>query len=64
MDPSENADFAECVENSGFVFVVLKAETIRLMGDKVLAIRVMNSTRHAVRSRLGPSATQQPEESL
>jgi acetyl-CoA carboxylase biotin carboxylase subunit len=34
---SENADFAERVESSGFVFIGPKAETIRLMGDKVSA---------------------------
>jgi acetyl-CoA carboxylase, biotin carboxylase subunit len=34
---SENADFAERVETSGFVFIGPKAETIRLMGDKVNA---------------------------
>ena len=38
---SENADFAERVEKSGFTFVGPKSETIRLMGDKVSAIRVM-----------------------
>ncbi|MBD1575810.1 MULTISPECIES: acetyl-CoA carboxylase biotin carboxylase subunit [Vibrio] len=38
---SENADFAEQVEQSGFVFVGPKAETIRLMGDKVSAITAM-----------------------
>ncbi len=38
---SENADFAEQVENSGFVFIGPSAETIRLMGDKVSAIDVM-----------------------
>ena len=38
---SENADFAEQVENSGFVFIGPQAETIRMMGDKVSAIEVM-----------------------
>ncbi|MCW2257715.1 acetyl-CoA carboxylase biotin carboxylase subunit [Providencia alcalifaciens] len=38
---SENADFAEQVERSGFVFIGPKAETIRLMGDKVSAIEAM-----------------------
>src|ERR1700744_3824137 len=40
---SENADFAERVEKSGFIFIGPKAETIRLMGDKVSAISVMRS---------------------
>jgi acetyl-CoA carboxylase biotin carboxylase subunit len=38
---SENADFAEQVERSGFIFVGPKADTIRLMGDKVSAISSM-----------------------
>jgi acetyl-CoA carboxylase biotin carboxylase subunit len=40
---SENADFAERVESSGFVFVGPPAAAIRLMGDKVSAIRAMKA---------------------
>ncbi len=40
---SENADFAERVESSGFVFVGPPASAIRLMGDKVSAIRAMKA---------------------
>ncbi len=38
---SENADFAERVEQSGFIFIGPRAETIRIMGDKVSAIAAM-----------------------
>ncbi|ACV25675.1 acetyl-CoA carboxylase biotin carboxylase subunit [Kangiella koreensis] len=38
---AENADFAEQVEQSGFTFIGPKADTIRLMGDKVSAIASM-----------------------
>ncbi len=38
---SENADFAERVEDSGFIFIGPKPETIRMMGDKITAIKAM-----------------------
>ncbi|WP_423823384.1 acetyl-CoA carboxylase biotin carboxylase subunit [Salinisphaera sp. SPP-AMP-43] len=40
---SENADFAESVEQSGFTFIGPTAETIRLMGDKTSAIQEMQA---------------------
>jgi acetyl-CoA carboxylase biotin carboxylase subunit len=38
---SENADFAERVEQSGFIFIGPRPATIRLMGDKISAIEAM-----------------------
>jgi len=38
---SENAEFAEQVESSGFKFIGPSAEAIRTMGDKIAAIRAM-----------------------
>ena len=38
---SENADFAERVEQSGFVFIGPRPESIRMMGDKVSAKQAM-----------------------
>ncbi|HMH18857.1 MAG TPA: acetyl-CoA carboxylase biotin carboxylase subunit [Burkholderiales bacterium] len=40
---SENPDFAERVDKSGFVFIGPQAETIRMMGDKVNAKQVMTN---------------------
>ncbi len=40
---SENADFAERVEKSGFVFIGPRADVIRKMGDKVSAIKIMKA---------------------
>jgi len=40
---SENADFAERVEKSGFIFIGPTPDVIRLMGDKVEAIRAMKA---------------------
>ena len=40
---SENADFAERVEQSGFIFIGPTPAVIRLMGDKVEAIRAMKA---------------------
>lgn len=38
---AENADFAEQVEKSGFIFIGPRADSIRTMGDKVAAINAM-----------------------
>jgi len=40
---SENADFAERVRNSGFIFIGPPPEVIRIMGNKVEAIRAMKN---------------------
>ncbi len=40
---AENADFAERVESSGFIFIGPSAKVIRMMGDKVSAIKEMKA---------------------
>lgn len=40
---AENADFAEQVEKSGFIFIGPRPDSIRLMGDKVSAIKAMKA---------------------
>lgn len=42
---AENADFAERVEKSGFIFIGPNAATIRAMGDKVSAIELMRKAK-------------------
>lgn len=41
---SENAEFAELVENSGFTFIGPRPEHIRMMGNKVSAILAMKKS--------------------
>jgi acetyl-CoA carboxylase biotin carboxylase subunit len=40
---SEDAEFADRVEQSGFVFIGPRADTIRIMGDKIRAIEAMRA---------------------
>lgn len=41
---SENADFAQRVKESGFIFIGPRADNIRVMGDKVAAIKAMQDS--------------------
>ncbi|MFQ5756478.1 MAG: acetyl-CoA carboxylase biotin carboxylase subunit [Acidiferrobacterales bacterium] len=41
---AENADFAERVERSGFIYIGPRPETLRLMGDKISAIQAMKKS--------------------
>ena len=59
---SENADFAEKVEKSGFVFIGPRPETIRLMGDKLVAKQTVGKAGiHCVPGTDGPLPNESDE---
>jgi len=59
---SENADFAERVSQSGFVFIGPRAETIRLMGDKVNAKNTMKKAGVPVVPGIDSALPEDPKE--
>ena len=59
---SENADFAERVEQSGFAFIGPRAETIRLMGDKVSAKNAMKKAGVPVVPGIDSALPEDPKE--
>ena len=59
---SENADFAERVSQSGFVFIGPRAETIRLMGDKVSAKNAMKKAGVPVVPGIDSTLPEEPKE--
>jgi acetyl-CoA carboxylase, biotin carboxylase subunit len=59
---SENADFAERVEKSGFVFIGPRPETIRLMGDKVSAKLAMQKAGVPVVPGVEGALPEEPQE--
>ncbi len=59
---AENADFAERVEQSGFVFIGPRAETIRLMGDKVSAKNAMKKAGVPVVPGIDAALPDEPKE--
>jgi acetyl-CoA carboxylase biotin carboxylase subunit len=59
---SENADFAERVSQSGFVFIGPRAETIRLMGDKVSAKTAMKKAGVPVVPGIDAALPEDPKE--
>jgi acetyl-CoA carboxylase biotin carboxylase subunit len=61
---AENADFAERVESSGFVFIGPRAATIRLMGDKVSAKESMLQAGVPCVPGSGGALGDDPEENL
>jgi acetyl-CoA carboxylase biotin carboxylase subunit len=61
---AENADFAERVDKSGFIFIGPTAETIRLMGDKVNAKQAMEKAGVPCVPGSGGALPEAPEEAL
>jgi acetyl-CoA carboxylase, biotin carboxylase subunit len=61
---SENADFAERVEQSGFVFIGPRAETIRLLGDKVSAKNAMKKAGLPVVAGVDEPLPEEPDQVL
>ncbi|HZP92381.1 MAG TPA: acetyl-CoA carboxylase biotin carboxylase subunit [Burkholderiales bacterium] len=61
---SENADFAERVEKSGFVFIGPRPETIRLMGDKVSAKNAMTKANVPVVPGSDGALPEEPQETI
>jgi acetyl-CoA carboxylase biotin carboxylase subunit len=61
---AENADFAERVDKSGFVFIGPTADTIRMMGDKVNAKRAMEKAGVPCVPGSGGALPEAPEEAL
>src|SRR3954470_15871072 len=59
---SENADFAERVESSGFVFIGPRPETIRMMGDKVSAKNAMKKASVPVVPGIDSALPEDPKE--
>ena len=59
---AENADFAERVDQSGFVFIGPRADTIRMMGDKVSAKNAMKKAGLPVVSGVDSGLPEEPKE--
>src|SRR6266567_2802131 len=59
---SENADFAERVDRSGFVFIGPRAESIRLLGDKVSAKNAMKKAGVPVVPGIDSTLPEEPKE--
>ncbi|MCP3679299.1 MAG: acetyl-CoA carboxylase biotin carboxylase subunit [Gammaproteobacteria bacterium] len=61
---AENADFAEQVENSGFVFIGPSPKTIRIMGNKITAINTMKRAQVPCLPSFSNIRQDQPEKTL